>query len=71
MAPSDEVVVADVVVTDIPFLADPTGTRDSNQAFSDALGAVSAYGGGPCLPPRGPIASTVRFHPLTHDPARR
>ncbi len=51
--PSTEVVVADAVVTDAPFLADPTGMRDSTQAFSDALGAVSAYGGGTVFVPVG------------------
>ena len=51
--PSAEVVVADAVVTDAPFLADPTGTRDSTQAFTDALAAVSAYGGGTVFAPAG------------------
>ncbi len=36
--PSAEVVVADAVVTDPPFLADPTGMRDSTQAFSRRAG---------------------------------
>ncbi len=53
VGPSAEVVVADAVVTDAPFLADPTGTRDSTQAFSDALGAVSAWGGGTVFAPAG------------------
>ena len=52
-APSAEVVVADAVVTDAPFLADPTGARDSTQAFTDALAAVSAYGGGTVFAPAG------------------
>ena len=53
VAPSAEVVVADAVVTDPPFLADPTGVRDSTQAFTDALAAVSAYGGGTVFAPAG------------------
>ena len=51
--PSTEVVVADAVVTDWPFLADPTGKRDSTQAFADALAIVSAYGGGTVFAPAG------------------
>jgi hypothetical protein len=51
--PSDEVVVADAVVTDAPFLADPTGMRDSTQAFSDALALVRTYGGGTVFAPPG------------------
>ena len=51
--PSAEVVVADAVVTDAPFLADPTGRRDSTQAFTDALALVSAYGGGTVFVPSG------------------
>jgi len=53
VAPSPEVVVADAVVTDAPFLADPTGVRDSTQAFSDAIAAVAAYGGGTVFAPAG------------------
>jgi hypothetical protein len=52
-APSAEVVVADAVVTDVPFLADSTGARDSTQAFKSALAAVSAYGGGTVFAPVG------------------
>ena len=51
--PTTEVVVADAVVTDAPFLADPTGKRDSTQAFSDAIAAVSNYGGGTVFVPAG------------------
>ncbi len=51
--PTSEVIVADAVVTDAPFLADPTGTRDSTQAFGEALGAVAAYGGGTVFVPVG------------------
>jgi hypothetical protein len=54
---SAEVVVADAVVTDAPFSADPTGLRDSTRAFSDALVAVAAYGGGTVFAPAG----TYRF----------
>jgi hypothetical protein len=50
---STEVVVADAVVTDAPFLADPTGKQDSTQAFADAFAAVSAYGGGTVFAPAG------------------
>jgi hypothetical protein len=51
--PSAEVVVADAVVTDAPFLADPTGKQDSTQAFAGALAAVAAYGGGTVFAPAG------------------
>jgi hypothetical protein len=51
--PSTEVVVADAVVTDAPFLADPTGKQDSTQAFEDAFAAVAAYGGGTVFAPAG------------------
>ena len=51
--PTAEVVVADAVVTDAPFLADPTGVRDSTQAFADALAAVAAYSGGTVFAPAG------------------
>ncbi len=53
VGPSSEVVVADAVVTDAPFLADPTGTRDSTQAFSDALATVAARGVGTVFAPAG------------------
>lgn len=52
-SPSTEVVVADAVVTDSPFRADPTGKLDSTQAFADALAVVSAYGGGTVFAPAG------------------
>ena len=53
VGPSAEVVVADAVVTDWPFLADRTGKRDSTQAFTDALAAVSSLGGGTVFSPAG------------------
>ncbi len=53
VGPSAEVVVADAVVTDWPFLADRTGKRDSTQAFTDALAAVSSLGGGTVFAPAG------------------
>ena len=53
VAPSAEVVVADAVVTETPFLADPTGARDSTHAFAEALAAVSAHGGGTVFAPAG------------------
>jgi hypothetical protein len=80
--PSSEVVVADAVVTDAPFLADPTGVRDSTQAFTDALAAIAAYGGGTVFAPAGvyridgtlfiPESATLRGADLTDrsDPNR-
>lgn len=82
VAPSPEVVVADAVVTDAPFLADPTGRRDSTQAFTDALAAVSTHRGGTVFAPPGifridgtlvvPGGTTLRGADLPHraDPDR-
>jgi hypothetical protein len=70
VGPSAEVVVADAVVTDWPFLADRTGKKDSTQAFTDALAAVSSLGGGTVFAPAGsyridgtlviPVSTTLR-----------
>ena len=67
------------VVTDAPFLADPTGVRDSTQAFIDALAAVSTNGGGTALAPAGiyridgtlavPGGTTLRGADLPHRAA--
>lgn len=82
VGPSDEVVVADAVVTDAPFLADPTGTQDSTLAFRSALSAVSAHAGGTVFAPAGiyridgtliiPHGTTLRGADLTDrsDPTR-
>lgn len=53
LGPRSEVVVADAVVTDPPFLADPTGVLDSTQAFIDAIAAVAISGGGTVFAPAG------------------
>ena len=70
VGPSAEVVVADAVVTDWPFLADRTGKKDATQAFTDALAAVSSLGGGTVFAPAGiyridgtlviPVSTTLR-----------
>ncbi len=72
VGPSAEVVVADAVVTDSPFLADRTGKRDSTQAFTDALAAVSSLGGGTVFVPAGiyRIDGTLVV-PVRHDAAGR
>ena len=50
---TDEVVVADAVVTDPPFNADPTGVADSTAAIQAALDAVGDMGGGTVFLPAG------------------
>ena len=50
---SDEVVVADVVLTDRLYKADPTGEKDCSDILNKAIKAVSAKGGGTVFLPAG------------------
>ena len=49
----DDVVVADVIATEAPYLADPTGKTDSTTAIQNALYAVEDLGGGVVFLPAG------------------
>lgn len=49
----DGVIVADAVVTDAMFGADPTGISDSTQAIRDAIAYVAGKGGGTVYLPGG------------------
>ena len=50
---ADDVVVADVIATDAPYSADPTGKTDSTAAIQNALYAVEDLGGGVVFLPAG------------------
>ncbi len=50
---ADDVVVADVIATEAPYHADPTGKSDSTKAIQDALYAVEELGGGVVFLPAG------------------
>ena len=51
--PTVDVVVADLVATEAPYEADPTGEKDSTQAIQSALNACAAKGGGTVFLPVG------------------
>lgn len=63
--PSDEVVVADAVVTDSPFYADSTGVNDSTNAFQTAIYTEANLGGGTVYAPAG----TYRIDGTLYIPA--
>ena len=48
-----DVIVADILATDAPYLADPTGQSDSTAAIQAALAACKALGGGVVHLPAG------------------
>ena len=48
-----DVVVADIIATDAPYFADPTGKTDSTAAIQAALNACRALGGGVVFLPAG------------------
>ncbi len=50
---ADDVVVADIIATDAPYNADPTGKTDSTTAIQNALYAVEELGGGVVYLPAG------------------
>ena len=50
---SDELIVADAVVTDEPYFADPSGQYDSTTAIQNAINAVHNAGGGTVYLPSG------------------
>ncbi|MBQ7337528.1 MAG: hypothetical protein IJW40_11870 [Clostridia bacterium] len=50
---TDDVVVADIIATDAPYSADPTGKTDSTTAIQNALYAVEDLGGGVVYLPAG------------------
>ena len=50
---TSDVVVANAIVTDFPYLADPTGKEDSTAAIQQALDDVCAQGGGTVFMPVG------------------
>lgn len=50
---TSDVVVANAIVTDFPYLADPTGKEDSTKAIQQALDDVYAQGGGTVFMPVG------------------
>lgn len=49
----ETVIVADVMITQEPFLADSTGKQDSTQAIKDAIAYVAKKGGGTIYFPEG------------------
>ena len=49
----DDVVVADIIATDAPYSADPSGKTDSTTAIQNALYAVEELGGGVVYLPAG------------------
>lgn len=51
--PSWDVVVADLIATESPYLADPTGQQDSTAAIQKALTDCEAIGGGTVYLPAG------------------
>jgi len=50
---NDEAVVADLVVTDKPYKADPTGRKDNTAIFQRAIGDLYEVGGGVIYIPAG------------------
>lgn len=62
---SDEPVVAEIVATDIPYYADPTGKTDSTYAIQAALDACAERGGGTVWLPAGKylVTSTLYLEP--------
>jgi polygalacturonase len=48
-----DVIVADIIATDAPYLADPTGKIDSTAAIQSALDACRKLGGGVVYLPAG------------------
>lgn len=61
-----ELIVADAVVTDKPFYADPTGQYDSTTAIQNAINSVYHNGGGTVYIPAGEylITSPLRICPF-------
>ncbi len=48
-----EAVVCDLIATEAPYLADPSGERDASGAIQSALDDLCAHGGGTLYLPRG------------------
>ncbi|MCR5040538.1 MAG: glycoside hydrolase family 55 protein [Clostridia bacterium] len=51
--PTDDVVIADVVATEAPYSADPTGSEDVSEALQAALNDCALSGGGTVFLPVG------------------
>ncbi|MBQ7336841.1 MAG: hypothetical protein IJW40_00125 [Clostridia bacterium] len=63
---TEQNIVADVVVTDHRFQADPTGEKDATKAINSAISAVYAKGGGTVYLPAGKykVTGTIKVLPF-------
>ncbi len=64
--PTDDLVIADIIATQAPYCADPTGRADSTEAIRQALSDCAAKGGGTVFLPVGVylITDTVSIPPF-------
>lgn len=64
--PTEDVVIADIIATQEPYNADPTGETDSTEAIRRALSDCAAKGGGTVFLPVGiyKVTDTVNIPPF-------
>jgi len=64
--PTDDIVIADIIATQAPYCADPTGQSDATEAIRQALNDCAAQGGGTVFLPVGVylITDTVQIPPF-------
>lgn len=60
--PTDDVVLADVIATESPYSADPSGVNDSTAAIQKAIDDCAANGGGTVWLPAGRYRLTGSIH---------
>ena len=59
---TEDVVIADIIATQEPFCADPTGENDSTEAIRNALNTCAEMGGGTVFLPVGVYKITETIH---------
>jgi len=66
MYPTEDVVIADIIATQAPYCADPTGQTDSTEAIRQALNDCASLGGGTVFLPAGVymLSETVQIPPF-------
>lgn len=60
--PTDDVVIADIIATNVPYNADPSGESDSTAAIQKAIDDCAANGGGTVWLPKGKYRVTGNIY---------